>query len=61
VNALFVGRAQERTGLGRTRLGHTREGPMLSMHPNFQGAVLMTAFVCLALTLWLALAWWGSR
>jgi len=34
---------------------------MLSMHPNFQGAVLMTAFVCLALTLWLALAWWGSR
>jgi hypothetical protein len=34
---------------------------MLHMHPYAQGAVLMTAFVCLALTLWLAFAWWGSR
>ena len=34
---------------------------MLQLHPFIQGTLFLTAWVVVALTLWIAFARWGSR
>jgi hypothetical protein len=34
---------------------------MLHLHPFIQGALFLTAWLVVALTLWIAFARWGSR